>query len=506
MRFREIDADQAPRESQSFNFEKWIRGLDVVKDAVLSLDKFKKSNYGDSFGDKTKIFNALENQDKEFLRSLSLYYYGTSGIYAGFIKYLAGILTYDWLVYPNTVGKNYNKSTVKKDMDFTINFLDDLYLKNTLYNITFTTVLNGVYYGYLVIDGSGKGTIMDLPIQYCRCRYKINNIPAVEFNVKYFDSISKPDVRQLVLNNMPKEFRINYKAYKDGKLPTDSEDMGAWFLCNQNFAMRFTLGTKEIPIFSAVIPTIMDLDQAKDLDMKKTMQELLKILIQKMPLDKNGDMIFDLDEARVMHNNLCRMLENAVNVDVLTTFGEVSPIDLQNTSMATADPLEKVERGVYNEAGISPMLFATDGNLSLEKSIINDESIMFSLLSQYEQKLNQIINYIKKGKSTVKISFPRISAYNKEKMQKMFKEMATAGYSKLMPAIAAGQSQSEFLSLLDYEKNILGLEEKMTPLQISSTQSSKNSNTTGEEKKVGAPEKDDSEKSEKTIQNRESMS
>ena len=46
----------------------------------------------------------------------------------------------------------------------------------------------------------------------------------------------------------------------------------------------------------------------------------------------------------------------------------------------------------------------------------------------------------------------------------------------------------------------------MTPLQISSTQSSKNSNTTGEEKKVGAPEKDDSEKSEKTIQNKESMS
>ena len=51
--------------------------------------------------------------------------------------------------------------------------------------------------------------------------------------------------------------------------------MGPWVQCNQNLPMRFTLGTKEIPIFSAVIPTIMDLDQAKDLDMKKTMQELL---------------------------------------------------------------------------------------------------------------------------------------------------------------------------------------------------------------------------------------
>jgi len=27
------------------------------------------------------------------------------------------------------------------------------------------------------------------------------------------------------------------------------------------------------------------------------MQQLLKIIIQKLPLDKNGDLIFDVDEA-----------------------------------------------------------------------------------------------------------------------------------------------------------------------------------------------------------------
>jgi hypothetical protein len=33
------------------------------------------------------------------------------------------------------------------------------------------------------------------------------------------------------------------------------------------------------------------------------MQKLLKILVQKLPLDKNGDLIFDVEEARDIHNN-----------------------------------------------------------------------------------------------------------------------------------------------------------------------------------------------------------
>ena len=62
----------------------------------------------------------------------------------------------------------------------------------------------------------------------------------------------------------------------------------------------------------------------------------------------------------------------------------------------------------------------------------------------------------------------------------------------------------------EYENNILNLNEKMTPVQISSTQSAKNSSNNGDNTstsgKVGAPEKDDGDKSEKTIQNKESQS
>jgi hypothetical protein len=79
------------------------------------------------------------------------------------------------------------------------------------------------------------------------------------------------------------------------------------------------------------------------------------------------------------------MLKNAIGVDVLTTFTEVESIDMSDKNTATSsDDLNKVERTVYNSFGISKNLFNTDGNLSLEKSILNDEGTVRSLKLQFE--------------------------------------------------------------------------------------------------------------------------
>ena len=111
------------------------------------------------------------------------------------------------------------------------------------------------------------------------------------------------------------------------------------------------------------------------------MQKLLKIIVQKLPMDKNGDLIFDVDEARDIHNNAVKMLRRAVGVDVLTTFAEIDSIDMSDKNTTTStDDLAKVERSVYNALGISQNLFNTDGNLSLKQSILNDEGALRSLV------------------------------------------------------------------------------------------------------------------------------
>ena len=114
------------------------------------------------------------------------------------------------------------------------------------------------------------------------------------------------------------------------------------------------------------------------------MQKLQKILVQKLPRDKNGDLIFDVDEAKDIHNNAVQMLRRSVGLDVLTTFADIDAVDTSDRNSGTSiDDLQKIERSVYNAFGISNNLFNTDGNLALEKSVLNDESNLRNLLLQF---------------------------------------------------------------------------------------------------------------------------
>ena len=54
-----------------------------------------------------------------------------------------------------------------------------------------------------------------------------------------------------------------------------------------------------MPLFINSIPAILDLDAAQDLDRRKQMQKLLKIIVQKLPLDKNGDLILILMKLEI---------------------------------------------------------------------------------------------------------------------------------------------------------------------------------------------------------------
>lgn len=483
-------------------------GFQQLQDAILELDKFKNSQYGGVYANKDNIIRALESQDQDFLRQLSLYYMGISGIYQRLVEYMSSILTYDWIAYPYLVNEETNKEEALELVESVVRFCDNMSLPTTFADITRTIIIEGCFYGYLISNPKKtNASILELPPEYCRSRAYVNGMPAVEFNLKYFeDQFKDEEMREMVLDTFPKEFKDNYNRMRAGLIQADPQDRGYWFMCDTDFAMKFTMTEGDVPLFAAVIPTIINLDEAKQLDLKKTTQELLKILIHKMPLDKNGDLIFDLEESRDMHNAASQMLANATSVDILTTFADVEVADLDSTTAtSTRDPLAKVERGIFNEAGVSQHLFATDGNLSLEKSILNDEALMFKLLDEYQNKLNNVIDVLFNKKDIqIKITMPHLSIYNHERKQKMYKEMATNGYSKLLPAIASGLSQSEFMSLNFFEEEYLELSDKLVPVQSSNTMSSKPSGDSGE-KKVGAPKKEEGELSEKTIQNKESM-
>lgn len=314
----------------------------------------------------------------------------------------------------------------------------------------------------------------------------------------------------------PKEIQKAYLLYKGGKLPIEQGDTAGWVALDPDSTFKFSLGNFDMPPLINAISSLIDLAEAQELDRKKTMQQLLKIVIQTLPLDKNGELIFDTEEARDIHNNAVAMLKRAVGVDVLTTFCDVDVKDMHDQNSATTkDDLQKVERTVYNNFGVAQNLFNTEGNLALDRSIANDEASMRTLIYQFRKLLNRIVKKFSKSQFSFNAEILETTIYNYKDLSKMYKEQTQIGFSKLLPQIALGHSQSTILTSILFENEILHLSEIMIPPMMSSVMSSKNLEKSGQsniEKNQdstgnsgGRPEKEDSEKSDKTIANRESM-
>ena len=498
-------------------FAKLRVGSKLLDDATLDLGSLKKVNR--ALTDKNQIINAIDNRDYAYMREVSAFFYETSGIYGRLVRYLAYLYRYDWMLTPYVNSDNIKEDKILNEFSKGLDYLDNFNAKAFFGDAALKVVKNGSYYGYIVDNGT-RPVIQELPVEYCRTRYFINGKPLVEFDLKFFDDkFNDVSQRMNVIKSFPKEFAQGYVAYKSGRLKTDTTDTRPWLVLDSTYTCKFSLNGSDMPILSAVIPAIIDLDEAQELDKKKMLQELLKIVIQKMPIDKNGELIFDIDEARDLHNNAVSMLSKAIGVDILTTFADIEVANLSDkNSTSSADDLQKVERAVYNEAGISQMLFATDGNLALEKSVANDEASMYNLLLQFEGFMNDLleINLNKNPKKLqLKVSMLSTTIYNYKEISKLYKEQATLGYSKMLPQIALGQSQSSILATAYFENEVLKLAELMVPLQSSNTMSGETpkAKTDGdavkkasEEKQVGRAEKPDDQKSEKTIQNKESMS
>ena len=519
------------------DFSKIKVGIKQLADATIDVGSYKKINQ--KCGDKERVLKAISQCNLADLREISLFFYKTSGIYNRLCRYMAYLYRYDWFITPyinngvDVANRDGEETLTSAQRDKIINsffgllkFLDEFELKKFFGDVALKVMKFGCYYGYLVPGNNSTVAVQELPPQYCRSRFSVNNRPVVEFNMSFFDTVyPDSEMRARVLNLFPPEFKKGYKAFKDGKLkPSFQGDTSGWYLLDTRCAIKFNLNGDDFPPFISVIPAIIDLDEAQDLDRRRMAQKLLRIIIQKMPIDKNGDLVFDIDEAQALHNNAVRMLGRAIGIDVLTTFADVDVADMSDKSNTTqTDDLVRVERQVYNEAGVSQMQFNSDSNTALNNSILNDEAALYNLIQQFESFMNLLIDPYNKTpkKCYYKAQILTTTIYNYKDMAKLYKEQTQMGYAKILPQIALGQSQSSILANAYWENDVLDLVSVFVPPLTSNTMNAdalamRNGNKHGTGNKssgaesdgqegVGRPEKEDNEKSDKTIANRESM-
>lgn len=246
-------------------------GNSTLNDATINLGSMA-TTISNIYGNKNKILQALAKQDVNDLREISNYFYRTSGIYQRACNYFATMFRYDWYVVPEIYDDSAKENKIIKDFVKVLNYLDNSYIKKICGDIALEVIKNGAYYGYIT-DAKDGLVLQQLPVNYCRSRYNVGNMPAVEFNMRFFDE-KFPDMnyRLRVLKMFPEEFSKGYILYKQQKLKADDGiQASSWYLLEPGSVIKFNFNNSDIPLFVNVCPSIIDLDQAQDLDRRKQM-------------------------------------------------------------------------------------------------------------------------------------------------------------------------------------------------------------------------------------------
>ena len=203
----------------STDFSQIKVGKNTLKGEISTLINYHK-NYNRIY-DKDTIERAVQRHDIKELRKISNYFFETSGIYSRLCRYMAYLYRYDWTVTPQRYDNKIKDDKVIEGWIKASLYLENSDLKKNFGHYALNVIKRGCFYGY-ILDKGTAAYLQELHPDYCRSRYEIDGISAIEFNIKFFDDFFTDNVYKLrVLKSFPKEFQKAYIAYKEGKLPRD---------------------------------------------------------------------------------------------------------------------------------------------------------------------------------------------------------------------------------------------------------------------------------------------
>ena len=267
-------------------FKREMSGLIAASDAayvksnnrdVTNSRSLEKTEYT-----KEDIEDITKNGSTAEKKALSVYFFKHNSLYKRIILHYASFLTYQYILVPHTPIED-----GLKDPDIILSYDDAV---DFLYGFQ----VEGGYYG-LIKEVDRKPVLMDLPIEYCRSRFKsAQDIDVVEFDLSFFDTIRDADLKKQVLATYPKYVQKEYRKYLKKK------NVNRWIFLEPADGVHFNF-YEEYPFFLDIIPLLVDYDDLSDINKKKRNQEIEKILIQEIPITSQGELVFEPPEAAQMH-------------------------------------------------------------------------------------------------------------------------------------------------------------------------------------------------------------
>lgn len=454
------------------NFKAWDKEVEeIYKDEVALAEKTKHRGISRKLSTIKSKEDLRDNldfslDDSSGIAEASKTLYALDSNYAKIISYYADMFYVRYTVTPEMIGAAEMDSEKYLEVyNEMLQKIDGLNLETLLPDILREIFIVGSVYLHAEENTSSDTTIIRiLPADYSRTVFTTNfGTNTIEFNFDYFEQFQDKDEQELVLSSFPKEFKTLYNESKRLKQE--------WLPLDPRVTTSILANEYSIPPFINALVGILEYEDTRDVELEKAHRELQKILIHRIPVE-DGMPIFDVEEAKAIQKAISLITRNHKGLETITVFGETKLHELQEEGNVENKRIGQAHKSIFNSAGLNASYFSENTDMSLKINRSIDKGTVWAFIQKFNAYVNLVINQLYKfGDLMPVIKFLPVSVFEEDETVKLYRENATFGIGKLDAIIAAGICQKDLMNGIRLEKE-LGLDQLLTPLQSTHTQSS----------------------------------
>lgn len=441
------------------------------------------------------LADPTSTRSTEILTEISRFYFAISPHYRRAIIMLATILTNNYVIRPVVDVRKVNEEKFENEyIDYAMK-CKRYKFKDINPQIMLRTLVDGIFYG-LMIEDKRSFFIKPMVNKYCRLARITNGVWEFAFDLSYFDTKKT----QLLLPSYGKEFERAYELYKGNpEKELKGDKTLRWFIPSNQICIKFDEEYPFIvPPLAGCFKAIIDLETYQEIKKDGAILDNYKLINYTVETDSDGNPALSFEQVEKYYNQIAGAVPEGIGIAV-NPF-KAQGITLKDTQNAQNDYTEDATRDLFNNLGVSPLLFGVGANPTykvIELSLIVDATMMMKVLRQIERVFN--VKYQREMKLSdylFEVYFLDQYSFNKDEVANRMQKAGTYGLpAKLWYAAALGQEPIDAYTASYLENKVLncGVDIYNRPLISSNTLSN------GE---VGRPETENpSENTELNIEN-----
>lgn len=419
------------------------------------------------------------------LRDASNWLYANNSSYVNIIDYMAHLLSFDYVIYPEETTKN--KSTMKDRFDEAAKLVCNASIREIYPEMLKRTFVNGATYWYDL--GDKTNTI------YVEIDSRICQLALIDDDNIWRFYVDLSQITQDRFYEMPEEIRNAYTTWTEGGKKKDKTTQtleGMQIELPSNYYLvgkrGFVLSShiekmkNDYPLLAPMFSDLNTLGENKTYLNETLKAEAVKIVHLKIPVDENGIPLMDKDIIQAYHESAKEHLPP--NVAPLTNPFDITSVALEKSQQNQTNLVQHSEEVVSVDSGISKTIFSAETTNGLAYSTSKDVAKMLP----YYYYFTNIVNY-KIRAQKMQIKFLPHGFKDRLDQHKQAAADLPLGGSRMLWLATSGLEIYDAMKLLEFEQQIDI--DSILPVKASASQMSSD--------EVGRPVVDEGSKADSTV-------